>query len=248
MAPIKPRHPRHQRPPLTSLRAWCKHNWKNTQRLAQQNSRFTGILLATLALGLFLIVATVRPSSQSCEGSLTLTLATATKLELQFTKFTEQLFWGRLAVKNVKLTASTDSQNFPDNYLESTILAGSVRLADKTASLEANQYLHFNPTNSIDTLLNLSLSEEKAEITSGNDQTLKLNTSAPGLTLDFSGRTERIDIGLNPKNPVIRLQANFLESWIPRDAVIGLIAFLSTLVMTLIGWLWEIATDPPPSS
>jgi hypothetical protein len=33
----------------------------------------------------------------------------------------------------------------------------------------------------------------------------------------------------------------------PRDAVIALIAFLSTLVMTLIGWLWEIATAEPES-
>jgi hypothetical protein len=59
---------------------------------------------------------------------------------------------------------------------------------------------------------------------------------------------DRILISLNEQLPVAKLQASFLEAWMPRDAAIALIAFLSTLAMTLIGWLWEIATAAPEST
>lgn len=402
MAPIKPQPRRRKRPQLTSLRTWCKKSWQNAQNFAQRNTRFTGLSIATLLLIGFLLLATLLPSRQPCEGSLTLSslsfesttsqpfllntptlsqldltgkiplrltgqftdnptlqtttslnltplddsatlqlslrpkanlepkasleltdlslepntqvndltydtynkrlkfnlsnrpnaktahlnlnpngslsvqltnyridsnpnlppeqtftwqpdnqltldLANAVALDIQLTEFTAQPFWGHLAVQNVKLDApNVRAQNYNTNYRESAILAGSIRLADKTASLETNQFLTFTPTNSIDTLLHLSLSEEKTEAKPSDNQTLKLDQSLPGLKLNFSGKTDRIKIGLNPQNPVLTLQASLLEAIMPRDAVIGLIAFLSTLVMTLIGWLWEIATDSSP--
>jgi hypothetical protein len=390
MAPIKPRLPRRSPPQLTSVRAWCQKTWQNAKTLVQRNPRFAWLLIFTVLLIAFLVFATLWPSTQPCEGSLTLQslsfestqtqpllvntptlrqltlkgkiplrltgqfsnnpdltnqttlqltpldetatlqltntpqaslelrdlslspqtqvedlrydtynkrlhfnlrriktshlilnpngsfavqltgyridtqpnlppdpsftwqpdnqlileLPGTTDLSLRFTEFTEQIFWGNLAVKNVKLdSVNVRAQNYQTNYSASTILGGTVRLADKTTTLETNQFLRFQPADSIDTLMNLSLSEEKSEIKPDNSQTLKLDKSTPGLKLDFSGKTNHITIGLNPKNPVLKLQASFLEAWMPRDAVIALIAFLSTLTMTLIGWLWEIATD-----
>jgi hypothetical protein len=398
MASIKSSSTRRQRPKFTSICAWCKHTWANTQRLVRQNSRFTGILFITIVLSLVLVIATLLPSPQPCEGSLTLsslsfestasqpfllntpsikqitltgsltnpakaplrltgqfsdnpaltkitrldltplndsatlqlilrpnasieltklslqpntqvtklrydsynkrltfqlhnakntqlnltlngpltvkltdykiaskpnlsldepftwqpdnpfnpTLPNSTNLDIQFTKFTEQPFWGRLAVQNVSLD-DFDIQTEDYQYTDSAILGGTIRIADKTASLETNQFLNFHPPDSIKSLLHLSLSEEKTEVKPGDNQVLKLDKSAAGLKLDFSGKTKQIEIGLNPKNPVVKLQSSLLEVFMSRDAVIGLIAFLSTLVMTLLGWLWEIATDDPPS-
>jgi hypothetical protein len=60
--------------------------------------------------------------------------------------------------------------------------------------------------------------------------------------------SDLILISLNEQLPIAKLQASFLEAWMPRDAAIALIAFLSTLAMTLIGWLWEIATTAPEST
>ena len=52
-----------------------------------------------------------------------------------------------------------------------------------------------------------------------------------------------MEIGLNENLPVATLQASLLEAWLSRDAVISLIAFLSSFVATLIGWLWELSNS-----
>ena len=118
----------------------------------------------------------------------------------------------------------------------------------KSYTLEENQFLKFQPQDSIRTLLRLRLAEDKTTVKPNDNQLLKLNQQQPGLQVDISGKTQQILIGLNEELPVAKLQASFLEAWMPREAVIALIAFLSTLVMTLIGWLWEIATEEPEST
>lgn len=183
---------------------------------------------------------TDEPLSWRPDNQLDLDLPAVIFLDLQFNEFTETPFWGRLSIKNLKLDElSIRTQEDNTQYTESAILAGNVRLADRSYRLVANQFLTFNPTDSVDTLMRLSLAEAKSEIRSGDNQTLKLHESATGLKLDFSGTALQILVGLNPNNPVFKLQASWLEKWMPRDAVIGLIAFLSTLVMTLIGWLGD---------
>jgi hypothetical protein len=175
-------------------------------------------------------------------------LAKPTHLEITVADLTASPFWDYIAGDQVLLDQPNvrDSDRH-DHYRASTILGGTIRLTDKSYTLEENQFLTFQPTDSIRTLLRLRLAEEKTTVKPTDNQLLKLNQQQPGIQVDVSGETQQIMIGLNKQLPVAKLQASFLEAWMPRDAVIALIAFLSTLVMTLIGWLWEIATAEPES-
>jgi hypothetical protein len=177
-----------------------------------------------------------------------LTLETPIHLELQFVELSDSPFWASIACDRVVLDKpNVRPTNYGDNYRESAILGGTIRLADKSYTLEENQFLKFQPLDSIRTLFRLRLANEKTTVKPNDDQLLKLTQQQPGLQVDISGETRQIMIGMNEKLPVAKLQASFLEAWMPRDAVIALIAFLSTLVMTLISWLWEIATAEPES-
>lgn len=180
-------------------------------------------------------------------NSITLKIAQEIKLKLKFQKTPENgLFWGQLAVKKVNFIAplTVNQDNFADNYQESAIEGGTVRLADKNYNLSTGQFLTFNPQDSIRYLLGLRLATEKTTTLKTNDnQTIAINEAFQGFKVDISGETKQIKIGLNENLPVAKLQASWLEGlpFMSRDVFIALIAFLSSLVATLIGWLWELS-------
>lgn len=169
------------------------------------------------------------------------------KLELRFNKTpANDLFWGKLAVEKVKLINKfiINQQDFGCSncsYKESAIAGGTVRLADRNYTLSSGQFLTFKPEDSIRYLLGLRLATETtATLKTNENQTVAINEAFQGFKVDISGKTKQIEIGLNENLPVAKLQARLLEAWLPRDAVIALIAFLSSFVATLIGWLWEL--------
>jgi hypothetical protein len=182
-------------------------------------------------------------------NSINLKIDQEIKLKLKFKKTPENsLFWGKLAVKKVNFIAplTVNQDNFADNYQESAIEGGTVRLADKNYNLSTGQFLTFNPQDSIRYLLGLRLSTEKTTTLKTNDnQTVAINEAFQGFKVDISGETKQIKIGLNEKLPVAKLQASWLEGlpFMSRDVFIALIAFLSSFVATLIGWLWELSNS-----
>jgi hypothetical protein len=182
-------------------------------------------------------------------NSITLKINQEIKLKLKFKKTPENaLFWGKLAVKKVNFIAplTVNQDNFADNYQESAISGGTVRLADKNYNLSTGQFLTFNPQDSIRYLLGLRLATEKTATLKTNDnQTLAINEAFQGFKVDISGETKQIKIGLNENLPVAKLQASWLEGlpFMSRDVFIALIAFLSSFVATLIGWLWELSNS-----
>lgn len=177
-------------------------------------------------------------------NAVKLTLAKAIKLELKFQKIpNDSPFWGRLEVEKVKLfnKPTINQQNYAEYYKESAIAGGTVRLADKNYTLEDGQFLTFDPQDSISDLLRLKLTQESPPtLKTSDNKTLQINQSFQGLKVDISGKTKKIEIGLNDRLPVANLQASWLEKYIPRDAAIALITFLTTLVTILLGWLWEL--------
>lgn len=182
-------------------------------------------------------------------NSINLKIDQEIKLELKFKKAPENpLFWGKLAVKKVNFIAplTVNQDNFADNYQESAISGGTVRLADKNYNLSTGQFLTFNPQDSIRYLLGLRLATEKTTTLKTNDnQTVAINEAFQGFKVDISGETKQIRIGLNENLPVAKLQASWLEGlpFMSRDVFIALIAFLSSFVATLIGWLWELSNS-----
>ena len=182
-------------------------------------------------------------------NSINLKINQEIKLKLKFKKTPENpLFWGKLAVKKVNFIAplTVNQDNFADNYQESAIEGGTVRLADKNYNLSTGQFLTFNPQDSIRYLLGLRLATEKTTTLKTNDnQTVAINEAFQGVKVDISGETKQIKIGLNENLPVAKLQASWLEGlpFMSRDVFIALIAFLSSFVATLIGWLWELSNS-----
>ena len=182
-------------------------------------------------------------------NSINLKINQEIKLKLKFKKTPENpLFWGKLAVKKVNFIAplTVNQDNFADNYQESAIEGGTVRLADKNYNLSTGQFLTFNPQDSIRYLLGLRLATEKTATLKTNDnQTIAINEAFQGFKVDISGETKQIKIGLNENLPVAKLQASWLEGlpFMSRDVFIALIAFLSSFVATLIGWLWELSNS-----
>jgi hypothetical protein len=182
-------------------------------------------------------------------NSISLKIDQEIKLKLKFKKTPENtLFWGKLAVKRVNFIAplTVNQDNFADNYQESAIEGGTVRLADKNYDLSTGQFLTFNPQDSIRYLLGLRLATEKTTTLKTNDnQTVAINEAFQGFKVDISGETKQIKIGLNENLPVAKLQASWLEGlpFMSRDVFIALIAFLSSFVATLIGWLWELSNS-----
>jgi hypothetical protein len=182
-------------------------------------------------------------------NSITLKIDQEIKLKLKFKKTPENaLFWGKLAVKKVDFIAplTVNQDNFADNYQESAIEGGTIRLADKNYDLSTGQFLTFNPQDSIRYLLGLRLATEKTATLKTNDnQTVAINEAFQGFKVDISGETKQIKIGLNENLPVAKLQASWLEGlpFMSRDIFIALIAFLSSFVATLIGWLWELSNS-----
>lgn len=182
-------------------------------------------------------------------NSINLKIDQEIKLKLKFKKTPENtLFWGKLAVKKVNSIAplTVNQDNFADNYQESAIEGGTIRLADKNYDLSTGQFLTFNPQDSIRYLLGLRLATEKTTTLKTNDnQTVAINEAFQGFKVDISGETKQIKIGLNENLPVAKLQASWLEGlpFMSRDVFIALIAFLSSLVATLIGWLWELSNS-----
>jgi hypothetical protein len=182
-------------------------------------------------------------------NSITLKIDQEIKLKLKFQKAPENtLFWGKLAVKKVDFIAplTVNQDNFADHYQESAIEGGTVRLADKNYNLSTGQFLTFNPQDSIRYLLGLRLATEKiATLKTNDNQTVAINEAFQGFKVDISGATKQIKIGLNENLPVAKLQASWLEGlpFMSRDVFIALIAFLSSFVATLIGWLWELSNS-----
>ena len=182
-------------------------------------------------------------------NSITLKIDQEIKLKLKFKKTPENpLFWGKLAVKKVNFIAplTVNQDNFADNYQESAIEGGTVRLADKNYDLSTGQFLTFNPQDSIRYLLGLRLATEKtASLKINDNQTVAINEAFQSFKVDISGQTKQIKIGLNENLPVAKLQASWLEGlpFMSRDIFIALIAFLSSFVATLIGWLWELSNS-----
>ena len=177
-------------------------------------------------------------------NQLVLSIQQPLQLDLQFSQPSTTLFWGELAVQQVTFKAAeVASETYANNYIESAVVGGTIRLGEKNYSLEDGQFLTFDPVDSIRSLLRLRLSQETAStLKTSDNKALQIGEPTQGLKMDISGETQRIKIGLNEKLPVANLQASWIERFLPRDAAIALIAFVSALVSTLIGWLFELAS------
>ena len=134
-------------------------------------------------------------------------------------------FKGTIQTKNVKFTQLLKDGNDPKNDLEiSTIIEGKIRMVEQDRDIKENQFLmgenSDKPLN-IQVINNMQIIPEKK-----------------GIQARFSGKTKKIQIGLDQDFPVSSIQGSWLDGVLPRDAIIALFSFGAATVANLLSWLF----------
>jgi hypothetical protein len=134
-------------------------------------------------------------------------------------------FKGKIQTKNVKFTQLLKDGNDPKNDLEiSTIIEGKIRMVEQDRDIKENQFLmgenSDKPLN-IQVINNMQIIPEKK-----------------GIEARFSGKTKKIQIGLDQDFPVSSIQGSWLDGVLPRDAIIALFSFGAATVANLLSWLF----------
>lgn len=120
----------------------------------------------------------------------------------------KQWFRGKLEVKEVQFQESDKTGSNPnDNLNISTIIEGKIRMAEQEREIKENQFLIAKEPG-IELIRYLNIIPEKS-----------------ALEVRISGKSTLIQIGLDEKFPVSRIQASWLDGVLPRDAIIALISF-----------------------
>jgi hypothetical protein len=168
-------------------------------------------------------------------------------VNLTLSKEPTNIFWGNINVENVKFEIIPQVDNLNDQIKDSTILSGDIRMANQDLKLEENQFLIIHPPG-IQTLSRIQIvrPDRKLELkTSGNN--LKLADPDQGLNVTISGKTTRIETGLNEHLPIAQIQGSWLSQNLSRDGVVAVISFSASLVVSLTAWLFKKIDDSPNS-
>ncbi|MGJ5634448.1 hypothetical protein [Nostoc sp. CALU 1950] len=124
---------------------------------------------------------------------------------------------GNLEVENVRFTHSDRTGNVEDDFEISSILGGKVRMAEQELELKPNQFfITGNPGIKLVT---------KMQVRSQSPQ---------GLQVRFSGRSEGIEIGLDPNFIVDSIRPSFLAKYLTKDAISVLLSFCGGVVGALL--------------
>ncbi|MBD6619275.1 hypothetical protein FNW02_26470 [Komarekiella sp. 'clone 1'] len=140
----------------------------------------------------------------------------------------EQWFRGKIETKNVQfIDVDRNGSDLRDDLDVSTIVEGKIRMIGQEQEIKQNQFLMGgNPDAPLDIKLirHLQIVPKK------------------GIEARFSGITKQIQIGLDQDFPVSRIQGSWLDSVLPRDAIIALFSFGAATVANLLSWLFSNAS------
>jgi hypothetical protein len=174
---------------------------------------------------------TLNPNNKNIKLEITqntkiyITLAKPPKYE------SEQWFRGEIETKDVKfLRLDRNGKDARDDLKISTIVEGKIRMAEQERDIKQNQFLMGDKPDPFKTPLNI--------------QEIRYLQIVPkkGIEARFSGKTKQIQIGLDPKFPVSRIQGSWLDGVLPRDAIIALFSFGAATVAHLLSWLFRNAS------
>lgn len=158
-------------------------------------------------------------------SQLELNLTTPTSLYLSLPMLSEgkstQWLRGNLAVKNVKFFLLDQTGNIEDEFKTSTILKGETRMAEQELKIQPNQFLMAGEPG-IELLRYFQIQSKPT----------------PGLQVRFSGKSDKIEVGLDPKFIVDSIQPNFLANYLSKDAIAVLLSFCGAVVGALLPLLF----------
>ncbi|WP_217481664.1 hypothetical protein [Nostoc sp. TCL240-02] len=137
----------------------------------------------------------------------------------------EQWFREEIKTENVKfIYVDKPGKDSKDDLKISTIVEGKIRMAEQERDIKQNQFLMGEDA---DTPLNI--------------QKIRHLEIVPkkGIEARFSGKTKKIQIGLDPDFPVSQMQGSWLDGVLPRDAIIALFSFGAATIPNLVSWLFS---------
>ncbi|MBW4569571.1 MAG: hypothetical protein KME31_16550 [Tolypothrix carrinoi HA7290-LM1] len=171
------------------------------------------------------------PQSSQFEFDLTPPTTLYINLPKVTPEVSSQWLRGNLAVENVRFTRSDRTGNVEDDLEISTILEGKVRMAEQELELKPNQFF-ITGKPGIELLAKM-----------------RVRSQAPqGLQVRFSGRSEGIEIGLDPKFIVDSIRPSFLAKYLTKDAISALISFCGGVAGALLPLLLAAKSDEEDSN
>jgi hypothetical protein len=147
---------------------------------------------------------------QSSEFEFNLTAPTTLYINLPKVKpeVSSQWLRGNLAVENVRFIESDRTGNVKDDLEISTILEGKIRMAEQELELKPNQFLIADKPG-IEFLAKIGVRSQPPQ----------------ALQVRFSGRSEGIEIGLDPNFIVDSIRPSFLAKYLTKDTISVLLSF-----------------------
>jgi hypothetical protein len=140
----------------------------------------------------------------------------------------EDWFRGRIESKEVEFQRLDRSGYIGDDLAISTISEGKIRMIDQERDIKEHQFLMGEnpdvPLN-IELIRNINIVPKK------------------GLEVRFTGKTKQIQIGLDKNFPVSRIQGSWLDSILPRDAIIAIFAFGAGTITSILSFVLENASQ-----
>ena len=136
---------------------------------------------------------------------------------------------GNLDVKQVKFSKSENiTGDKKDEFLSSTIVSGEILMTDKSLEIKQNQFFLISGQPGIERLRSIEIQPE----------------SPSGLQVRFVGKTNQVEVGIDPQFPVRKIKPLWISSLgFSSDSIIALLSFCATIIGFLLPYLFISASS-----
>ena len=135
---------------------------------------------------------------------------------------------GNLDVKQVKFTQSETMGDNKDQFPSSTIVSGEILMTDKSLEIQQNQFFLISGQPGIERLRSIQIQPE----------------SPSGLQVRFVGKTNQVEVGIDPQFPVRKIKPLWISSLgFSSDSIIALLSFCATIIGFLLPYLFISASS-----
>lgn len=135
---------------------------------------------------------------------------------------------GNLDVKQVKFTQSETMGDNKDQFPSSTIVSGEILMTDKSLEIQQNQFFLISGQPGIERLRSIQIQPE----------------SPSGLQVRFVGKTNQVEVGIDPQFPVRKIKPLWISSLgFSSDSIVALLSFCATIIGFLLPYLFIAASS-----
>jgi len=182
-------------------------------------------------------------------------LPSKTALILKLHRTEQDIFFGNQSVKEVQLLR--EERLFGENdyhFNLSSIRSGVLRMAGQNLTVEKNQFIKLGSQEQVSTeniqdvsnLRYIRVVHSQSSNLQIADQKVQVSEPNYGLEVGISGRTSRLEIGINPALPIKIIQGNYIST-IPGDIASFLLLAFTSLFSGLFAWLLSNLPKKPQS-